>query len=109
MLQNCHMLAGKIRKSVYVKHMIFAITAVFQLLQQQRFHIPGIPLALSAQTVIGIQKKRQFLQFLRKTALCLGCRMLQILSCDTAAFELVHRIHQVGQKLRFCFHRCVGF
>ena len=93
MFQNCHMLPGQIGKSVYVKYMICAKAAFFQLLQKPVHLIPGIPLSSCTKAVIGFQQKGQFLQLLgKRTFGSLGSR-LQISCGDTAALKFIHSIH----------------
>jgi hypothetical protein len=55
MFQNCQMLQGEVRETVYVKYMIFRKIAQFHLFQQQRFLIPGITSALGAEGIVCLQ------------------------------------------------------
>ena len=90
------MLAGKIRKTVYVKHMVFGKIAALQLLQQPIHLISWVTLSTAAKTVIGAKKQRKLLQLLRQSPLGLaGCK-LQILRADAAALEFIHRVHKLS-------------
>ena len=109
MLQNGHILPGKVRETVYVKDMLRPVIAVLQPLQKPGHLVSGVSLALGAQAVIGLHHGGKLFQLLGKAAGGrLGC-LLQILRGDAAALELVHRIHQLFQKLRLALHRGIGF
>ena len=79
MLQNRHILPGKIRKAVYVKNMIFPVIAVFQLLQKPGHPVSGVTPALGAEAVIALHQQRQLLQLLGKGPLGRKGGLLQIL------------------------------
>ena len=90
--QNRHMLTGKVRESVYVKYMIFRKIALLHLLQKQGFLFTGIPLAMAAHAVIGLQNQRQLMELLRQRAFRIAGGIFQILRRNAAALEFVHRI-----------------
>ena len=95
MLQNRHVLAGKVRKAIDVKHMLLAEGTVLQLLQQPVHLIPGIALAPAAQAVVALHQKGKLLQLLRQGALRLGGGVLQIPRADAAALEFIHRVDEL--------------
>ena len=78
-LQYRHILTGKIRKAVYVEHMIFPVIAVLQLLQKPGHPVSGVTPALGAEAVIALHQQRQLLQLLGKSPLGRKSRLLQIL------------------------------
>ena len=57
MLQNRQMLAGKVRKTIYVKPVIFRKITVLQLLQNPTHLIPGVTLAPLAQRIVAFQQQ----------------------------------------------------
>ena len=95
MLQNCHMLAGKIWEAIDVKHMLLAEGSVLQLLQQPVHLIPGVAFTPAAQAVVALHQKGKLLQLLRQGALRLGGGVLQIPRADAAALEFVHCINEL--------------
>ena len=107
-VENCQILPGKIRETVYVKYVFLGKGAVLQLLQQPGHLVPGVPLAPPAQAVVAVHQQRQLLQLLGKTSLRLPGGIHQVLRGDAAAFELVHRVNESRQKLRLCFHGGIG-
>ena len=66
MLQNCHVLPGKIRESIHIEGVPLRKVAVPQLVQHPIHLITGIPLSLGAQRVIAFHQQGQFFQFLGK-------------------------------------------
>ena len=108
MLQNCQMLPGKVRETVYVEGMPFSKAAFLQLFQQLSLLIPGISFSPTADGIVALQQQRQFLQFLGKAALCPGGRRHQILRCDAATLKFVHSINKPSQKFRLRLHRCIS-
>ena len=94
MLQNGHILPGKVRKSVNVKGIVFCKVAVFQLFQKPGHLISGIPLSPDAQRVVAFHNQGQLFQFLGEASLqgmgCLG----QVLGRNAASFEFIDGIHQ---------------
>ena len=109
MLQNRHVLTGKVRESIYVKYMAFRKISLRQLLQQQCFLITGVALAEGAERVIAFQNQRQLFQFLRQASVCFLSRRHQILGGNTAALKLIHSLDQACQEFRFRLHRSIGF
>ena len=107
--QNCHVLAGQIGESIYVKPMLPGKIAHFQLFQQPVHLIPRIVLALSADAVVSLQDQRQLVELLGQGSTGLLRSDFQILRGDAAAFEFVHRIQKPRQKFRSCLHGCIGF
>ena len=67
--QNRHMLAGKVRKSIYVKDMVSGKIMLLHLFQQQCFLITGVTLTGSTNSIIGFQNQGQLMDFLRKSTL----------------------------------------
>ena len=108
MLQNGQVLPGKIRKSVYVKHMLLGKAPLLQVFQQPGHLVSGVPLALAAQAVIAFHQQRQLLQLLGQAAFRFLRRLAQVLGADAAALELVHTVDQTGQKFRLGLHGGVG-
>ena len=96
MLQNGQVLPGKIRESVYVKHMLLGEAPLLQVLQQPGHLVSGVPLAPAAQAVIAFHQQRQLLQLLGQAAFRFLRRLTQVLGADAAAFEFVHAIDQTG-------------
>ena len=108
-MEDCHILSGKIRETVYVKHMILPEGSHLQMLQQPGHLIPWIPFSLSTQGVVAFHQKGQLLQLLRQIALRLFCRKRKICRGNAAAFEFIHRINQPGEKLRLCLDGGIRF
>ncbi len=67
--QNCQVLSCKIRKSVYVKHMLLSERSFLQLLQEPGHLVSGIPLSPGAQAVVALHEQCQLLQLLGKRPL----------------------------------------
>ena len=102
------MLTGKVRETVYVKHMVFSKCSLFQLLQKQRFQISRVTAALRTKRIIALHQQRQLFQLLGKTSLCCFRRSHQIRRGDAAALEFIHRINQTRQEFRLCFNSGIG-
>ena len=68
MFQDCHVLSGKIRKTIDIKRMIFRKGTILQLLKQPGHLISGISFTAGAQAVISFHDQSQFFQFLGNTA-----------------------------------------
>ena len=93
-LQNGHMLPGKVREPVYVEYMVSCKAAFFQLFQKLRLPIPGIPFAPGTNTVVAFQKQGKFLQLLGQTTLRTLGRSQKILGGDAAALKLINGIDE---------------
>ena len=107
-LQNSQILPGKVREAVYVKHMVFAVIAVLQPLQQPGHLVPGVSPALGAEAVVALHKQSQLLQLLGQASRSPGGSGLQLLGGDAAALEFVHRIHQLLEELRLALQGGIG-
>jgi len=60
------MLAGKIRKSIYVKDMLLRKIAALHLFQQQGFLIARVAFSLCTYRIIGFQDQCQLMELLGK-------------------------------------------
>ena len=96
MFQNLQILASKIRKTVYVKNMLFPKSSLFQLFQQPGHLVSWVPLAPAAQAVVTFHQQRQFFQLLGQASGCFFRGSAQILGSNAAALEFVHSINQPG-------------
>ena len=103
-----HVLAGQIGEAVYVKCMIFRKITAFQLLQKPVHLISGVRLTLGAERIVALLDQGQLFELLGQGAGGLLRSLPQILGCDAAAFEFVHRIQQVRQKFRPGLHGSIG-
>ena len=108
MLQNRQMLPGEIRETIYVENAPGSKIILLQLIQAPGHLIPGIPEPLGAEGIVALQDQGEFFQLLRQRPFrAQGC-FFQILRRNAAPLELIHRIHKLFQKLRFCLHRSIG-
>ena len=107
-LQNRHVLPGKVREAVDVKYMLPGVVTVLQLLQQPGHLVPGVPLAPAAQAVVALHQQGKLLQLLGKAALGLGGGFFQVLGADAAALEFIHRADQLRQEFRLGLHGGIG-
>ena len=109
MLQNQQMLSREIRKTIYIKHMVLGKLIFLQLMQKKCHLISGITMATNAEAIVGLQKQRKLLQLLRQTPLSPLGGVQQISRRNAAAFEFIHRIHQLIQKLRLSLQGRIRF
>ena len=109
MMNNVHMLPGKIGKSIEVKGMLLGKASGFQLLQKPRHLVTGIFLSTRTNGIISLINQSKLFQFLRQASLgLLACRH-QIIRGNGTTLKLIHRIQHIGEKFRTGFHRCIGF
>ena len=109
MFQNFQILPGKVRKTIYVKGVVFSEIPQFQLFQQPGHPISGVPLSPGTEAVVGRHQKGQFFQLLGQAPFRLFGSVFQVLGRDAAAFEFVHRIDKAREKFRSRLHSGIGF
>ena len=103
-VKDRQILPGKVRKAVYVEHVLLSIASILQLFQQPGHLVTGVPFSPLAQTVVSIHQQGKLLQLLGKASLRLAGSVHQILRSYAAALEFIHRVNEPRQEFRLGLH-----